>query len=109
MSINNRYKLSIEYQTNHGMVFVIWNSGFDIKVDFAEKPALNFEIPTYISGLDFSTVEPSIRSLHREAMLELLLRIPDIYFQSGCFHSDISGELTLVLDRRDSSDDLVSF
>jgi hypothetical protein len=83
-----------------------WTSGSPITIELSDAPELNFQIPTRIPGFEFSAVEPRIKSLHRESMWEMLLRIPDIFFFSGKFRSEFAGELNMVLDRGNESNDI---
>lgn len=107
MSQSIHYNLIIEYETNKGMAVATWISGSPINIELSDAPELNFQIPTRIPGFEFSAVEPSIKSLQRESMLEMLLRIPDIFFFSGKFRSEFAGQLNLVLDRGNESNDVI--
>lgn len=107
MSEPSHFELIIEYETNKGTVVAEWLNGFPIYIEFLDSPSLNFQIRTQIPGFDFSAVEPSIKSLQRESMLEILLNVPDIFFLSAKYKSETSGALHLVLDRGNESNDII--
>ena len=99
MELTIQHQTQLEYTSSEGIIDVLWESGLPIKVAFRDNHQKSFEIETQIPGVPFSLVEPNPQALHKEVILELLLRIPNIRIEQAIYWAKSSGVLDLVIHR----------